>query len=70
MSVDLSMWRRADGKSVRDAMAGELIAFAVSFTPDDDPTDVRTIVFRWPFVVTIGVVLGFYLGLAVVGVGP
>lgn len=55
--IDLSMVRRVDGKSAKEAVAEELFGFAISFTPDHDPTDVRTLVVRWPAFVTFALAL-------------
>lgn len=60
--IDLSMVRRKDGKTCKEAMADEPFCFALSFTPHADPDDVRTLVVRWPAFVT------FVLALSVLAV--
>ncbi len=55
--LDLSMFCRKDGKTVEEAMKDEPFGFAASFTPHADPSDVRTLVVRWPAFVTLLLVL-------------
>lgn len=63
--IDLSMVRRKDGKTVREAMADEPFGFALSFTPHADPGDVRTLVVRWPAFITL--VLALLVSMIVAG---
>lgn len=55
--IDLRMVVRKDGLTVKEAMADEPFGFALSFTPDENPDDVRTLVVRWPAFITFSLVV-------------
>lgn len=55
--IDLSSTRRKDGKTAREALRDEPFGFALSWSPDHDPDDLRTLVIRWPAFVTFALVM-------------
>lgn len=64
--IDLTMWRRADGQTVEEATAGESAYIVVSYRPVGAIVP-RVLVLRWPLLVTVCAVLGFYFGIALIG---
>lgn len=51
--IDLTMMRRKDGLIATQALESEWVGVAISWSPDEDLDDIRTLVVRWPAFVTV-----------------